>query len=182
MTTGAALSRRRFLALSAASAAWLAPGRTRSAIAAEPERLLALRSVHTGERVDALYWAEGHVVPEGLAAIERVLRDHRTGETHPVDRDLLDVLVALRTALGTRAEYEVISGYRSPRSNAALVHTTSGVARDSLHVQGMAIDLRLPGRPLSAVRDAAASLRAGGVGFYPASGFVHVDVGRVRYW
>jgi uncharacterized protein YcbK (DUF882 family) len=179
MTGGAAPSRRHLLALGVA-AAWLAPGRVRAA--AGRERSLALRSLHTGERVVAVYWADGGVVAEGLAAIERVLRDHRTGEAHAIDRALLDLLVALRTALDTRAEYEIISGYRSPRSNALLVRATSGVARDSLHVRGMAIDVRLPGRPLRAVRDAAASLRAGGVGFYPASGFVHIDVGRVRYW
>ena len=181
MSGAAHLSRRRLLALGAAAAAWLAPGLARAA-SAGPVRSLTLRSVHTGERVDAVYWAGGGIVAEGFAAIERVLRDHRTDETHPIDRRLLDVLVSLSAALDTRAEYEVISGYRSPRSNAMLVRATAGVVRDSLHVKGMAIDVRLPGRPLPAVRDAAASLRAGGVGFYPASGFVHVDVGRVRYW
>jgi uncharacterized protein YcbK (DUF882 family) len=174
-------SRRRFLYLgTAAVAGLLAPA---TAWAAAPgARALALRSVHTGEFVRATYWAAGQYVREGLSQIDRLLRDHRTDLVHPIDRRLLGTLDELRDNLDTTEPFEVISGYRSPATNAMLVATSSGVASGSLHVAGMAIDIRVPGRPLRAVRDAAKALRAGGVGYYADSNFVHVDVGRVRYW
>ena len=173
-------TRRRVLRLGLAGmAGLLAPvGRA----AAAEARVLALRSLHTGEFVRATYWAAGRYVRDGLAEIDRLLRDHRSNAVHPIDRGLLDVLGALSERLETREPFEVISGYRSPATNARLVATTSGVAVGSLHVAGMAVDIRVPGRPLGAVRDAAKTLRAGGVGYYPDSDFVHVDVGRVRYW
>jgi uncharacterized protein YcbK (DUF882 family) len=108
--------------------------------------------------------------------------DHRTGTAHRIDPRLLDLLAALRARLGTAEPFEVISGYRSPASNAWLRAATTGVARDSLHVRGMAIDVRVPGRPLADVRAAGLALGGGGVGYYPGSGFVHLDVGRVRTW
>jgi uncharacterized protein YcbK (DUF882 family) len=173
-------SRRRALRLGLAGlAGLLVPARPAAAMDA---RILALRSLHTGEFVRATYWAAGRYVRDGLTAIDRVLRDHRSNTVHPIDRRLLDVLGALRDRLETREAFEVISGYRSPATNAQLVASTSGVASRSLHVAGMAVDIRVPGRSLQAVRDAAKALRAGGVGYYPASSFVHVDVGRVRYW
>jgi uncharacterized protein YcbK (DUF882 family) len=101
---------------------------------------------------------------------------------HAIDQRLLDLLVTLSGRLGTREPFEVISGYRSPATNAMLAATTGGVAAASLHMAGMAVDIRVPGRPLARVRDAARSLEGGGVGYYPASDFVHVDVGRVRAW
>jgi len=173
-------TRRRVLRLGLAGiAGLLAPvGRAGAADA----RILELRSLHTGEFVRATYWAAGRYVRDGLAEIDRLLRDHRSNTVHPIDRRLLDVLGTLRDGLDTREPFEVISGYRSPATNARLVATTSGVAARSLHVAGMAVDIRVPGRPLAAVRDAAKALRAGGVGYYPDSDFVHVDVGRVRYW
>ena len=172
--------RRRVLRLGLAGLAGLLGPVGRAAAA--DTRTLALRSLHTGEFVRATYWAAGRYLREGLADIDRLLRDHRSNAVHPIDRGLLDVLGALRDRLETREPFEVISGYRSPATNARLVATTSGVAARSLHVAGMAVDIRVPGRPLGAVRDAAAALRAGGVGYYPDSGFVHVDVGRVRSW
>jgi len=174
------VSRRRVLRLGVAGlAGLLAPvGRASAADA----RMLALRSLHTGEFVRATYWAAGRYVREGLIEIDRLLRDHRSDTVHPIDRRLLDVLGALRDRLETREPFEVISGYRSPATNARLVATTGGVASRSLHMEGMAVDLRVPDRPLAAVRDAAKALGAGGVGYYPDSDFVHVDVGRVRYW
>lgn len=145
-------------------------------------RALTFRSLHTGEFVRATYWAAGQYVPEGLGQIDWLLRDHRTSQVHPIDRRLLGLLDELNGRLDTTEPFEVISGYRSPATNARLVATSSGVASDSLHVAGMAIDIRVPGRSLRAVCDAAKTLRAGGVGYYPDSNFVHVDVGRVRYW
>ena len=123
------------------------------------------------------------VYPNGaLRQIDWILRDFRTGEARPIDPRLLDLLWRLRTALDTTEPYEVISGYRSPRTNAMLRRQGRGVSRISLHMQASAIDVRVPGRSLIAVREAALALRLGGVGYYPTSDFVHVDVGRVRYW
>ena len=113
--------------------------------------------------------------PRSCATIAR-------NDVHPIDRRLLSLLDELHGQLDTREPFEVISGYRSPATNATLVSTTNGVSPTSLHVVGMAIDIRVPGRPLRAVRDTARELRAGGVGYYPDSDFVHVDVGRVRTW
>jgi uncharacterized protein YcbK (DUF882 family) len=147
-----------------------------------PARALAFRNLHTGEFVRATYWAAGQYIREGLSQIDWLLRDHRTDLVHPIDRRLLGLLDELHDSLDTAEPFEVISGYRSPATNAKLVATSTGVASGSLHVAGMAIDIRVPGRQLRAVRDAAKALRAGGVGYYPVSDFVHVDVGRVRYW
>jgi uncharacterized protein YcbK (DUF882 family) len=174
------VSRRRVLRLGVAGLAGLLAPVSRAAAA--DARTLALRSLHTGEFVRATYWAAGRYVRDGLIEIDRLLRDHRSNTVHPIDRRLLDVLGALRERLETREPFEVISGYRSPATNARLVATTGGVASRSLHMEGMAVDLRVPGRPLAAVREAAKALGAGGVGYYPDSDFVHVDVGRVRYW
>jgi len=145
-------------------------------------RTLAFDNVHTGERLEATYWERGTYQPDALAAIDRILRDHRTEETIEMDAGLLDLLHSLRSTLGSRRRFEVISGYRSPSTNAALFEEGHGVAEHSFHVAGQAIDIRLPGRSLSALRRAALHLRRGGVGYYPHSGFVHVDVGPVRRW
>lgn len=180
-----AISRRRLLAGGLAAAAVVAWGGTaaRAAVpkAAAPRRL-AFENLHTGEHLSATYWHGGRYDGDALAAIDRVLRDHRTGEVAPIDRRLLDLLHRLHAAMGSAAPFQVISGYRSPTTNAALAARSGGVARKSFHMQGMAIDIRLPGRPLSRVRDAALRMKAGGVGYYEKSDFVHVDVGPVRWW
>ncbi len=182
--------RRRFLGqiLTASGALVAAPamaslgGNLGGPLAGTVERSLALRNLHTGERVRAVYWSEGQLVADGLADINRVLRDHRSGEIHPIDADLLDMLYILHSKVGARNGFEVISGYRSATSNAKLRKTSSGVARKSLHMQGKAIDIRLPGHDLKDLRNAALAMRAGGVGFYSKSNFIHVDTGRVRRW
>ena len=174
-------SRRRFLCLGAAAVVGLLVP-AKGWAAGSGVRALAFRNVHTGEFGRATYWAAGQYIREGLSQIDRLLRDHRTNLVHPIDRRLLGLLDGLHDSLDTAEPFEVISGYRSPATNAMLVATSSGVASGSLHVAGMAIDIRVPGRPLEAVRDAAKARRAGGVGYYPDSQFVHVDVGRVRYW
>jgi len=117
-----------------------------------------------------------------MREIEHLMRDYRTGTVHAIDRRLIDIVYHLNRMLGSHRPVEVISGYRSPQTNAFLRATTDGVAQNSYHMRGQAIDLRLPGHSLSQLRRAALSLRAGGVGYYPASNFVHVDTGPVRHW
>jgi uncharacterized protein YcbK (DUF882 family) len=173
--------RRRFLGFGMTAGLALAWAPARAALAIAP-RSLQFESLHTGERLATTYWAAGAYVAEELRRINQVLRDHRTGDVKPIDPGLLDLLVALRERLDTQAPFQVISAYRSPATNAMLAEHGSGVARQSLHTQGLAIDIRVPGRTLPAVRDAALGLHGGGVGFYPRSDFVHVDVGRVRTW
>ena len=147
-------------------------------------RSLNLHNIHTGERLSVDYWLNGAYLPDALAAINQILRDFRTGDVRAINPTLLDALVRLHGRLETSKPFEVISGYRSPATNAALHAESehSGVAIKSLHMQGMAIDIRVPGRPLLLVRDAALTERAGGVGYYPQSDFVHVDIGRIRRW
>lgn len=145
-------------------------------------RRLSFDNLHTGEKIRTEYWADGAYIPDALKAINRVLRDFRTGDIHSIEPRLLDVLVLLRARLETDASLQVISGYRSPKTNASLHEKSGGVAASSLHMDGMAIDIRIPGRQLVKVRDTALALAAGGVGYYPKSDFVHVDVGRVRRW
>jgi uncharacterized protein YcbK (DUF882 family) len=145
-------------------------------------RRLSLENLHTGERVKADYWIEGAYDADALRAIDRVLRDFRTGDVHPIAPRLLDVLSTLRGVLDTDSDVQVISAYRSPKTNAMLHEQNAGVAATSLHMQGMAIDIRIQGRPLLGLRDAALRLSAGGVGYYPKSNFLHLDIGRVRRW
>jgi uncharacterized protein YcbK (DUF882 family) len=152
------------------------------ALAPLQSRRLAFNNLHTGETLDVAYWENGDYVPDGLAAVNHVLRDFRTGEVHAIAPTLLDLLTALSARLETRQQFEVISGYRSPQTNAALHERSGQVASGSLHMKGQAIDIRLAGVELTHIRDAALGLSIGGVGYYPTSDFVHVDVGRVRRW
>lgn len=145
-------------------------------------RSLAFNNLHTGEKDRVDYWVDGAYQPDALARIDHLLRDFRTGDVYPMDRRLLDMLYVLRRTIGTDREFELISGYRSPKTNSRLQQNSGGVATYSLHMLGMAADIRLPGINLKALHRSARHMRAGGVGFYPQSGFVHVDVGRVRYW
>ena len=153
-----------------------------AAAAVQPERELSFLNIHTGERVKTVYWHEGRYLPSSLTDIDRVLRDFRTGDVKAIDTRLLDLLHTLQSRLGAGGPLHVISGYRSPRTNAMLAARSNGVARNSYHMRGMAIDIRLPGRPLAAVRDCGLGLQRGGVGFYPRSNFVHLDTGPVRSW
>jgi len=153
-----------------------------SRVWAASERSLSLCNLHTGERISQPYWMQGNYLPDSLSAINTVLRDHRSGEVYPMDPDLLDLLSALQQRVGSHQGYEVISGYRSPASNAMLNKNSSGVAKRSLHMQGKAIDIRLPGTRLATLHGAAKKMQTGGVGLYTASNFIHVDTGNVRYW
>jgi uncharacterized protein YcbK (DUF882 family) len=145
-------------------------------------RTLALHNLHTGEKFDEVYFANGRYEPGILHEINHILRDHRDGTVRAIDPRLLDLLVRLRQRLGTSAPYEVVCGYRSPETNAMMAAMSDGVAAGSLHMYGKAVDMRVPGRGLRQVNRAALSLKAGGVGYYPHSDFVHVDTGSVRHW
>ncbi|EWY41194.1 membrane protein [Skermanella stibiiresistens SB22] len=148
-----------------------------------PPRRVSFLNTHTGERLTAEYWSRGRYQRDALRAIDNVLRDHRTDLVHPIAPELLDTVHALQVKLGVRAPLHVISGYRSPASNELLRETGGGgVARGSFHMRGMAIDIRAPGVDTRMVHRAALRLRAGGVGFYPSSDFVHMDVGPIRTW
>ena len=175
--------RRLVLRASLLAAIGVAPLGSRAMPRRQPEPLrLAFLNTHTGERLDVVYAEQGRYQDDALAAIDRLLRDHRTGEVASIDRTLLDALARLRASLETEQPFHVISGYRSPATNARLAAASSGVARRSLHLEGRAIDIRMPGRSLEQLRSAAISLNAGGVGYYRSSGFVHLDTGRVRTW
>lgn len=171
------------LALAAASPA-LAEGLRlrRSLRAAAPERALRFYNLHTDERLRTVYWADGRYLPDSLAEIDTILRDFRAGKVHPIDPRLLDLLWTLHRSLETHQPFDVISGYRTPETNAMLAAHSRGVARHSMHILGKAVDIRVPGRSTLSVRNAALALHGGGVGYYPVSRFVHVDVGRVRRW
>ena len=138
---------------------------------------------HTQERLDIIYRHGDTYDPDAVARISHYLRDHRTGDVHEYDPRVFDLLHDLTLASGrTDAEIEVVCGYRTPWSNEYLRTHAHGVARHSLHMQAMAIDIRVPGVDTSKLRDLALTLHRGGVGYYAASNFVHVDVGRVRRW
>ena len=145
-------------------------------------RSLSFHNLHTGEVLKTVYWDGGEYLPDALGHIDRILRDHRNGELHPIAPRLLDTLCALSLKLDSRKPFEIISGFRSPSTNARLRQEGHNVAEHSLHMDGLAVDIRVADRGLSVVRKAALSLKAGGVGYYPRDQFVHVDVGRVRTW
>ena len=153
-----------------------------SALKGLSERSLSFLNLHTGESLKTVYWQTGAYLPPSLADINQVLRDHRTNEKHDIDPRLLDLLCDLRLRLDTRESLQIISGYRSPATNAMLHEKSDGVATHSLHMDGKAVDIRIRGRALSLLRKTALAMKAGGVGYYPSSDFVHVDIGRVRSW
>jgi uncharacterized protein YcbK (DUF882 family) len=145
-------------------------------------RTLIVECLRSGERLTADYWVEGRYVDDEMARINKALRDVRTGEVHAIDPKLLDLVHRLGRDVDARTGIQVVSGYRSPITNAMLHKKSSAVAEKSLHMTGQAVDLLVPGRPLKQVHEAALKLGLGGVGFYPKSNFVHVDTGRVRRW
>jgi uncharacterized protein YcbK (DUF882 family) len=173
------ISRRAFL--TTLSALPMAAARPLQAATLYP-RVLRLRHLHTGERLTVDYVAGNDYVPDALRAVDHFLRDFRTGEVHAIDPALLDLLCRLSALTESTRPYEVISGFRSPATNEMLRQRAEGVAASSLHMVGQAIDVRQPDVALASLRSGALSLHAGGVGYYPASNFVHVDTGRVRSW
>ncbi|MFZ7111577.1 MAG: DUF882 domain-containing protein [Desulfatiglandales bacterium] len=179
------LSRRRFLSVGILTlASGMAPHLCLAAVkmSSFPKRTLSFYNTHTGESLDATYWADGKYLAPALSDINRILRDHRSGDIKPINTRLLDLLYAMKVKLRPRHAFHIVSGYRSPGTNALLRAKNGGVAKNSYHMKGKAIDIRVPGCPLPEMNRTAKGLRAGGVGYYPRSDFIHVDVGPVRSW
>lgn len=178
------LSRRGFLTSMAAAAITLsAPSAFASAkTIAKRDRELSFYNTHTGENLSAAFWSNGKYLDDGIEEISWLLRDHRAGVASPMDPKLLDLLYRLQAKVGYKGAFDVISGYRSPATNEMLNKQSSGVAKRSYHMLGKAIDIRMPGFDTKQLHKAAISLKGGGVGYYSSSNFVHLDVGRVRYW
>jgi uncharacterized protein YcbK (DUF882 family) len=178
------LSRRGFLRFSLGVGAGLVavPALARVTLPQTGERVLSLYNTHTGEHTRATYWADGEYVASELVTLDRLLRDHRSGDVTAMDPRLFDILHDLQQVTAAAGTFQIISGYRSPTTNAQLRGRSGGVARNSLHTRGQAIDIRLAGVELRHLHRAALSLRAGGVGYYAKSDFIHVDTGRVRAW
>jgi uncharacterized protein YcbK (DUF882 family) len=145
-------------------------------------RSLSLRNLHTGESVDAVYWANGRYIGAGLRKIDYILRDFRDNRIKSIDLSLLDLMFRIRQALDRAAPFDVISGYRSPKTNAMLAARGPGVSAHSMHMKGKAVDLRLAGCALETLWRTALAQSTGGVGYYSDSGFVHLDLGGVRRW
>ncbi len=179
---GKRIGRRSVLRFGLAGLAGIAASPAFAALENVGERKLALHNLHTGETIRTTFWADGVFQIDALRDIDFVLRDFRTGEVEEIDPQLLILLHRISKMTGSSEPFDVISGYRSPKTNATLASNSSGVAKRSLHMQGMAVDVSLPGMKLAHLRDAAKSIQAGGVGYYPKSNFIHVDTGRVRYW
>lgn len=172
-------SRRRWLKLALGAGASLAL----PAWAKTPSRrALAFEHLHTGEKLAVTYFANGRYDDRALARINHLLRDFRTAEVFPIRRQLIDQLFLVHSAIGSDAPFQIICGFRSPATNDLLRRTTSGVAQHSLHMDGMAIDVRLADTRSRHLRDVAARMKLGGVGYYASSNFVHLDIGRPRQW
>lgn len=151
-------------------------------LAADAPRTLAFSHLHTGERARVTYFESGRYLDDGLAELNQLLRDFRTGEVTAIDPALFDILHGVQRLAGSGGTYEIISGYRSPATNEALRKAGRGVVRKSQHTLGKAIDVRLSDLDTAKLRDAGISLGQGGVGYYASSNFVHLDTGRVRRW
>lgn len=153
-----------------------------AAVESPAPRSISMVSTHTGEHLEVRYFEDGAYLPGALTRLNRVLRDHRSGDVAAIDPRLFDQMHALAACAGCAPHFEIISGYRSPATNEKLQQASSGVAKRSLHMDGRAIDVRLKGLPAARLRDLALALQAGGVGYYAKSDFVHLDTGRVRSW
>ena len=151
-------------------------------LANEGGRTLSFYHTHTGEKLKLSYFEDGQYHAEALTELNHFLRDHRTGEVHPIELQLIDILYAIGNATESQGTFEIISAYRSAKTNKALRAQGRGVAKRSLHMQGRALDIRLTDVRTTDLQKAALAMKAGGVGFYPQSNFIHIDTGRVRFW
>lgn len=179
------ISRRGLLSAFAATAVTAAPSFSQAAgflRGSGDIRRIAMHSGRTGERIETIYWIEGEYIPEAVREVNKFMRDWRTGEAIQMDLRTIDIMSAALNLMETNEPYLLLSGYRSPKTNAMLRSKSSGVARNSLHMRGQAADLRLQGRSTVQMANAALACRAGGVGRYGGSNFVHMDCGPVRSW
>lgn len=147
-----------------------------------PSRSISLVNPHTGDLFKSVYWEKGAYCPEPMKDISYMMRDIHSQEMSPIDPRLIDTLYLLQMTLGTKAPFEVVCGYRTPKNNAYIYKRERGVARNSYHIYGRAIDIRMKERTTSQIQRAAWSLQQGGVGYYPKANFVHIDTGGVRRW
>ncbi len=177
-------SRREFLKIgSGFLAAGLLPSNGFSALAPKDERRhLSFFNTHTNERLSICYFKNGSYCRNAMGRINHILRDHRTGEVKKIDPALLDRLARIHQELGCSTPYHVISGYRSPKTNAMLRKQSRGVAKNSYHMRGKAIDIRLPGCNIHQLRSTCLAMKEGGVGYYPSAEFIHLDTGDFRTW
>lgn len=148
----------------------------------ESEKTLSFYNTHTHERLTVIYKNNDNYVLEAMDKIAKIMRDHRTGDIHPIDPELMDFLYDLLTEVGNRGEVNIISGYRSPATNKKLHNLSKGVACRSQHMKGKALDFRLPGTDTAVLRDTARAMKRGGVGYYRKLDFVQIDTGHVRFW
>lgn len=181
-STETRFSKERRMGMLAAMGLSLSPALANAKSLTYPELRLKLYNLHTSEQVDTVFWADGDYNIEGLKLLNNLLRDHRTGEVIPIDPRLLSVVYLVNTKLSNKHPISVISGYRSEETNRKLAEINSGVARNSYHIKGQAIDLRIEGIDSKLIRNAATKLRVGGVGYYEKSNFVHLDTGPRRTW
>lgn len=176
------ITRRRFCTAAAQAAAGLLISPSLIYCATEQKKYpLSFFHTHTEECLEILH-TPGQCCSEVQRKINTFLRDFRTGEVHPIDPGLLDMISKIQSNTGSRGTIEVISGYRSPQTNNFLHSKSSGVASHSLHLEGRAVDIRITDLPTRQLRESAIALRTGGVGYYAASDFVHLDTGRIRTW
>lgn len=161
---------------------FIIPGQAEARAMKPSERILSFEHMHTGEKVKVVYWKHGRYIRRSLKQINFIMRDHRINQVKAIDPKLLDILWNLSRKLETREPFQIVSGYRSRQTNNMLRAHSDSVAKRSLHIQGKAIDIRIEHRDTARIRKAAIALRAGGVGYYPDAGFVHIDSGDIRTW
>jgi len=179
------IDRRTFLGIGLiTAAAFVVPGASLAAAngVPEPERRLCIHNLHTREDINISYWKDGMYVPDALEQLNYIFRDHYNGAVTQIDVNLFDFLFAIQQKIQSTEPFHLISGFRTVKTNERLRKRNRNVSRKSLHVHGMAADIRLPDHKLKILRRAAYQLKGGGVGYYPKSNFVHVDVGKVRFW
>ncbi|MDO8946863.1 MAG: DUF882 domain-containing protein [Desulfocapsaceae bacterium] len=176
------MNRRKFLTRAMAMAPLLLLSSPSALLASIEEKTLSFYHTHTLKELSVVYFRNGRYIPRALKKVNNFMKDFRTGEIHPIDPALLDLLHDLRQTTGSKDFFEVISGYRSPQTNSKLRGRSSGVASHSLHMSGKAIDIRLPSVNTGHLHQIALASQRGGVGYYPQSDFIHLDTGRIRAW